>query len=308
MKAWLAAGAMAVLAAPAMAAPTLAMPDQARQVRAQITPVGGVAIPVGPWTDAGMPVREAEGEVSMTAWQVPGQTPTLSLLAPLRDQLRAEGFEILYECATDACGGFDFRHDLTVLPEPEMHVDLGDFRYLAARKGEDYLCLLVSRSAETGFVQLTRVGASQPLPLAIVPSPASPAAAAPATAGADLPAILEATGAVALDDLVFASGSSELGTGEFPSLSALAAYLRSHADRRVTLVGHTDASGALAANIVLSRRRAQSVLTRLVAEYGVNPAQLAAEGVGFLSPRDSNLTEAGREKNRRVEAMLASTR
>lgn len=296
------------LAAPAIAAPTLAMPDHARQVQSQVTPVGDASVPIGPWADAGTPMRHQEGEVSLIAWQVPGQVSTLGLLAPLRDQLVNEGFEILYECATDECGGFDFRYGIDVLPEPQMHVDLGDFRYLAAIKGDDCVSLLVSRSAETGFVQMTRIGASQPLPLAIAPvvAPGLPEVAVETDAG--FAASLEAAGAVALDDLVFASGSSELGAGDYQSLSALAEYLKAHPDRRVTLVGHTDASGALAPNLALSRRRAESVMARLISEFGTDPRQIAADGVGFLSPRDTNLTADGREKNRRVEAMLASTR
>lgn len=306
---------------PVRAAPTLAMPNHALSVRQDVIPVDSVAVPVGPWAAGTIPTENAEGEVTMTAWQVPGQTSTLALVRPLREQLRTEGFDILYECATDACGGFDFRYALTVLPEPEIHVDLGDFRYLAARKGTDYVMLLASRSERTGFVQLTRIGATQPLPVAIVPPeppaageppPAGSAAAPPAlpadTTAADLGARLEGHGAVALDDLVFASGSSELGAGDFASLAALAEYLKAHPESRVTLVGHTDASGALSANVALSRQRAQSVLTRLVAEYGVPPVQLAADGVGFLSPRASNLTEAGRQENRRVEVILTSTR
>jgi OOP family OmpA-OmpF porin len=113
---------------------------------------------------------------------------------------------------------------------------------------------------------------------------------------------------VALDDLVFDSGSADLGPGVFGSLASLSAYLAANPTRRITLVGHTDATGDLASNIALSKRRAESVRDRLVQTYGVPPDQIGAEGAGFLSPRASNLTAEGRTENRRVEAMLASTR
>ena len=45
----------------------------------------------------------------------------------------------------------------------------------------------------------------------------------------------------------------------------------------------------------------------LVDRYGVDPAQVAADGVGFLSPIASNQTEEGREANRRVEVVLTTT-
>jgi OOP family OmpA-OmpF porin len=50
------------------------------------------------------------------------------------------------------------------------------------------------------------------------------------------------------------------------------------------------------------------VVDRLVSLHGVNPAQLTADGVGYLSPLASNLTPEGRSQNRRVEAMITSTR
>ena len=91
------------------------------------------------------------------------------------------------------------------------------------------------------------------------------------------------------------------------SLQALAAFLRADPARRVTLVGHTDTVGALDRNIALSKRRAASVLERLVSAHGVPRAQIAAEGMGYLAPIASNLTPEGREANRRVEVVLLNT-
>ena len=45
---------------------------------------------------------------------------------------------------------------------------------------------------------------------------------------------------------------------------------------------------------------------RLISEYGIDPARIEAEGMGYLAPVASNLTEAGRQANRRVEAILLS--
>jgi len=92
----------------------------------------------------------------------------------------------------------------------------------------------------------------------------------------------------------------------YASLADLAEYLASHADRRIVLVGHTDSSGTLVANISLSKRRAQAVRDRMISAYDLPPGQLDAEGMGYLSPVASNLTNAGREINRRVEAVLLS--
>jgi OOP family OmpA-OmpF porin len=129
----------------------------------------------------------------------------------------------------------------------------------------------------------------------------------PVEAPADLEARLSAGLPVALDDLVFGSGAAALEARDYASLVALAAWLKADPGRKVTLVGHTDASGGLDANIALSRKRAEGVRQVLMTVHDVPPAQVSAEGVGPLAPRAGNDTEEGRRKNRRVEAVPAPT-
>ena len=66
-------------------------------------------------------------------------------------------------------------------------------------------------------------------------------------------------------------------------------------------MGHTDSTGALAATIDLSRRRAQSVVTALTTTHKIAADRLRPDGVGPLAPVANNATEGGRAKNRRVE-------
>ena len=73
------------------------------------------------------------------------------------------------------------------------------------------------------------------------------------------------------------------------------------------LVGHTDAVGGLAANVSLSKRRAESVRAVLISRHGIPAAQVSADGVGPLAPRASNLDAAGQAQNRRVEVFVTST-
>lgn len=301
-----------LLIAPAAgAAPTLSLPPSAERTAGDQSAMGSYAMPVGPWQDGRIATIRTEGEVTQTAWRIrDGSVTTMGLLATLRDQLGREGFEVLFECATDECGGFDFRFSTPILPEPEMHVDLGDFRFLSARRNgagaPDYVSLLVSRSSDSGYVQMTRVGAALVQPLPIAAAEFSPQETAPSSDS--LADQLVASGKVVLGDLRFGSGSAALGEGDFPSLDALADFLNANPGKTIALVGHTDAEGTLEANVAVSRKRAQSVMDRLVASYGVDPAQLSADGVGFLSPLASNLTSEGRTRNRRVEAMITSTR
>ncbi|MGB3314843.1 MAG: OmpA family protein [Albidovulum sp.] len=303
--------ALLCLAPAAQAAPTLSMPPTAARTAEEATVMGSYALPVGPWSDGAIKTLKAEGEITQTAWRIrEGDITTMAVLSALRDQLRGEGFDILFECNTDECGGFDFRFATKVLPEPDMHVDLGDFRFLSARRIDgpvpDYVSLLISRSSDSSYVQMTRVGAalSGPLPIAAARFTARDVQPSPGALSDELTTV----GKVVLDDLDFASGAPRLSDGQFSSLAALAEYLKANPDRSVALVGHTDSEGSLAGNVALSRKRAQSVLDRLVYIHGVDPAQLSADGVGFLSPVASNLTPEGRTQNRRVEALITSTR
>ncbi|MEZ5798272.1 MAG: OmpA family protein [Paracoccaceae bacterium] len=313
-----------LLAGPA-AALDLTMPGPVAAQESRQEPAATYILPTGPITDGQLPHRRLEGALDQRAWVLDARgVSSLELLQPLRAELVAQGFQIIFECETHGCGGFDFRFTVDVMPEPAMHVDLGDFRFLSAEKGDEAVTLLVSRSPAFGFVQLTRLGAL-PLPppaplntdlpeLPIATEPAAPpegpttpvVAPEPPQVAGDLAATLRAQGSVVLEDLVFASGAAALEPGDYPSLLSLAAWLAESPENSVLLVGHTDSSGALKANVDLSKRRAEGVRQALLALPGVKAGQVRAEGVGPLAPRASNLTEEGRQKNRRVEAVMAS--
>ncbi|KNG94695.1 cell envelope biogenesis protein OmpA [Pseudaestuariivita atlantica] len=285
----------------------LDLPRGAVSDGAQVRAFDSYALPTGPWSDGLLPTETFEGRVSRQAWRIPvaGLT-TLQLIAPLRDQLEADGFDIVFECQAEVCGGFDFRFSIDVLPAPEMFVDLARYRFLSAWRAVDgarsAVSVLVSRTDEAGFVQIIQAGdaAAQ----ATVTATASRVTSAGALS---LGEALETDGRYILSDLAFETGSSALGAGPFASLATLADYLKANPGRRVALVGHTDSTGSLDGNIALSKRRAGSVRQRLIDTHGVPAAQMAAEGMGYLAPLTSNLTPEGRDRNRRVEVILIST-
>ena len=77
--------------------------------------------------------------------------------------------------------------------------------------------------------------------------------------------------------------------------------------RAAIQVGHTvrlietDTQGTLAGNLDLSQRRAEAVVRALEAQHKVDPKRLVAKGVASLAPVATNDSDAGRERNRRVE-------
>lgn len=299
----LAATLLALLPSVAVAE-ALALPANAVLTLEQAENPARYALPVGPWSDGAVPAETFEGPMLQQAWEVRGAgLTTLQILQPLRAQLREQGFDVLLDCDTEDCGGFDFRFATGVLPAPDMQVNLGDFRFLSARKADEAVSLLVSRTAGAGWVQVTYAG---DVPAAAA-DPAPAIVAQVAASNLPLEASLDATGRAVLNGVRFATGSTDLAAGGEAALQALAAYLARFPDRRVALVGHTDSQGSLDGNIAISKRRAQSVLDRLVSDYGVPRDQMAAEGMGYLSPVASNLTDEGRAANRRVEVIITST-
>ena len=279
-------------------------------------------IPTGPWQAGVIPTTTAEGAFAQTAWKIDAaDLSTLQILQPLRAQVAEQGFDTVFECATSACGGFDFRYGTDILPEPQMHVDLGDYRFLAARRdgpaGADWITLIVSRSADTGFVQLTRIGAETPgepdlsvsSKSSFSPTPAAPALATTPTAlpQDDLTAALSAGQPATLADLVFPSAQAELTAGSYPSLARLADWLTANPTALVELVGHTDASGNAQANTALSLARAEATRAALIAQFGIDPARVTTRGAGPLEPIATNDTAEGRAQNRRVEVIPTPT-
>lgn len=289
----------------------LSLPSSATISAQIVEDPGSYLLPVGPFADDALPALEVEGRLLQQAWRLEAQSiTTLQILAPLRTQLVADGYEVLLDCSGLECGGFDFRFNTRVMAAPDMFVDLLDYRFLSLRKGEPgeargYASLLISRIGVTAYVQLIHVA---PDGQAAVSVTADARASIPrsVTAAPVAKSLLE-QGSVILGDLRFQSGSSDLGEGPFASLTDLAEFLKSDSQLRVALVGHTDTVGGLNPNIALSKRRAQSVLERLVSSYDVPRSQLDAEGMGYLSPIAPNLDQAGREANRRVEAVLLNT-
>lgn len=103
----------------------------------------------------------------------------------------------------------------------------------------------------------------------------------------------------AIRNLEFDFGKSTIRARSFPYLNRVADLLKQKGIS-LKLAGHTDNVGSDAANLTLSRNRANAVKTYLVGQ-GVNSGKIEAIGYGESQPASSNKTADGRQKNRRVE-------
>jgi outer membrane protein OmpA-like peptidoglycan-associated protein len=105
------------------------------------------------------------------------------------------------------------------------------------------------------------------------------------------------------DNLEFNVGSSVIRDESFVSLKELAVLLSIKKPYNLYIAGHTDNKGNKAKNTLLSKERAEAVKKYLVAE-GIEAERIKTEGYGPERPVAENKTEAGRQKNRRVEFRL----
>jgi outer membrane protein OmpA-like peptidoglycan-associated protein len=112
---------------------------------------------------------------------------------------------------------------------------------------------------------------------------------------------LAATGHVALYGIFFDTGSAVVKPESRPALEEIAKLLASAPALKLEVVGHTDMTGGLDANMKLSQVRAESVVKALTTDHGVAATRLRAFGVGPLAPVATNDSDDGRAKNRRVE-------
>lgn len=87
------------------------------------------------------------------------------------------------------------------------------------------------------------------------------------------------------------------------SLDEMAATLNKYDDTVILIEGHTDATGTEEYNQKLSERRAEAV-ARYLRKHNVKRDRMKTGGFGELKPVADNDSEAGREKNRRVEVAI----
>jgi outer membrane protein OmpA-like peptidoglycan-associated protein len=122
-----------------------------------------------------------------------------------------------------------------------------------------------------------------------------------AAGGADLYDKLETEGRATTRGILFDIDSDRIRPESTPTLEEIGTMLKHHADLRLSIEGHTDATGDDAYNLALSERRAQSVRQLLIAQYDIAADRLEAAGHGEAKPVMTNDSAEGRQSNRRVE-------
>lgn len=112
-----------------------------------------------------------------------------------------------------------------------------------------------------------------------------------------------------MGESTFDSGKDEIREKLKPLLANVARVLEKEASD-IIIAGHTDnvpiRGGLYQSNLRLSTARAAAVAEYILANSGIDPKRVSTIGFGEYRPIESNLTERGREKNRRVEIILSN--
>ena len=91
-------------------------------------------------------------------------------------------------------------------------------------------------------------------------------------------------------------------------IKRVADFMKEFPDTTAEIEGYTDNIASAAYNQKLSEKRANNVRQYIIDKFGIDGSRLTAAGYGLTKPIASNDTEEGRQKNRRVEAVMEAIR
>ena len=119
--------------------------------------------------------------------------------------------------------------------------------------------------------------------------------------GVDLRRKLLAEGKISTNGILFNSGSDQILPQSYGIIRQISQVLQQDPTIKLNIIGHTDADGADAINLKLSRARAKAVKNALITVYKISGDRLQTDGKGETVPVGDNTTIDGKAQNRRVE-------
>jgi outer membrane protein OmpA-like peptidoglycan-associated protein len=108
---------------------------------------------------------------------------------------------------------------------------------------------------------------------------------------------------IVLNNVFFKTGEYELDKKSIAELSRLVQFLNQNIHLKVEISGHTDDVGQQSDNLILSKKRAESVVDFLI-ENGIDASRIIAVGYGDTKPAVPNNSAKNRKLNRRIECKI----
>ena len=276
----------------------------------ETTVLDGPFDPVDTSKRAGPGFKDVEGRIILIYYKLPEGRSTLEVMRNYEDSLKGKGFSIVFSCASSKGTCFQSGepdsgyHVGSAIGDPLKLPKLGDDyannwfqeggRYLLARldrpEGAVYAALYLGESNQ-GNVAVVKIVETKEMETGKIEF----------ISASDMNAALTDSGKVLIYGILFDFDKDVIKPESKPTLDEIASLLKSTPELKLKIVGHTDNKGAPQYNLDLSERRAANVVIALVSNYGIDVERLSAEGAGMTQPVDTNDTDEGRAKNRRVE-------
>lgn len=253
--------------------------------------------------------KSIEGKSFLIYYTLPQGRSSLEVLKNYEESLKSKGFEIVFTCATSNGSCFASGQDeggvylgQAVGDQNAIPKMVDDYvqnwfskgRYLLAKadrpEGAVYVALYVGE-ADRGNVAVVRVVETKEMETNKIQFVSAP----------EMQQALGATGKISIYGILFDFDKDVIKPESKPTLDEIAKLLTDNPGLKLQIVGHTDNKGTPEYNLNLSKRRAASVVAALTGQYGIAADRLTSEGMGATQPVDTNDTEEGRAKNRRVE-------
>jgi outer membrane protein OmpA-like peptidoglycan-associated protein len=251
------------------------------------------ALPVAP-TAADKTPLSLNGDLWRHSYTIK-DVSTLKIYENYKQALSKAGFTVLSKCELDECGNEKYVTDLgeKISPNHSVYNYYRKPYYIVAKKVSDgsdiYAAFFIGAyESEVGVQQVILQTKGMVNNLIKVDADS-------------LKSQIDADGKALIYGIYFDTGKAAVKPESKPTLDAIAQLLNKNKDLMLYVVGHTDDTGAGAANLDLSRQRAAAVVAELVNVYKIPAARLQAQGVGPYAPASNNTSEAGKQKNRRVE-------
>jgi len=256
-----------------------------------------------------------EGPQTRILYRAPKNASTLEVLRQYQNDLKAAGFEVLFEgkggpesMSTIDNGYGRFLENVYKnhgLPT-DIYTPLSlndDSRYAALRKSSGAGKTYVSIFAVSNTTWPNEFGGEkgQVLALVTITEQKGMADRMVKVSAAEMETSLTKSGRIALYGINFDFNKAEVKPDSGEALAEIGNLMKSDPALKVLIVGHTDSIGGFEMNKTLSQRRAEAVVSALTTSYGIAAQRLFPVGVSFAAPVESNESEEGRAKNRRVE-------
>jgi len=254
-------------------------------------------LPLGKTDDDGVPAKSQhlEGKITRIVYESPAHRSLLEVYRNYESALVKAGFQTLFTCVNNE-GCNSHGPVIYAAADAEDWSWSSGHRFIAAKApkstGDVYVALHVGQwsDPDKGPQVVLYVIEVKPMEGGLVSVDA-----------AALASDITASGHSSVYGIYFDTGKADVKPESDAALNEIATLLRQQPGLKLLVVGHTDNVGQLAANLDLSKRRADAVVNALTTRYGVAANRLIAQGAGPLAPVATNHTEEGRAKNRRVE-------